>query len=325
MSLTREEIAQLSNRALELIGEEAFEDARQLGQQMVQAKEEAGYRILAMIHVAQEEPAEALALIEQGVTEMPQSWQMRLLLGNLLSESGDLEQAMQAFEAAKTLPDAELHWIQINQAVVHGRRNEIDQALNLLQGIDHPEAINEAFDVQLGLLDSVGRHDLIVELAEEDLDLLQSPETEEEAATLSSILSHIAAAYWYEERDGDEVEHYLRQAIAFDRSNPDALYLLREQDPIFSDQSQVFSLMVKGTLLDQSDSAPAQQVEFITSYEVIADTPEEALDLVRRFEVPEIDPDSLQIEAIEPRPNDEEEPKGVYQVGELLVPGLETE
>jgi len=323
MALTREEIDQLSHQAWTLIGEEAYDEAHQLGQQMVEADEEAGYRILAMIHAAQEEPEKALQLIQQGVAHMPQSWQMRLLLGNLLSDAGDFEQAMQAFEQASQLPGAELHWIQINQAVVHGRRGEIDQALNLLQQVDHPEAINEAFEIQLGLLDSVGRHDLIIELAEEDLDLLQAPETEEEAATLSRILSHIASAYWYEDYDGDEVEHYLRQAIAFDRTNPDAMYLLREQDPVFSDQSQIFSLLVKGVIFEPDEQGLEQQVEFVTSYEVIADDEEEALDLIRRFEITEIDPNSLQVEAIEPRPNEDEEPKGVYQVGELLVPGLE--
>jgi tetratricopeptide (TPR) repeat protein len=323
MSLTREEIDQLSHRAWVLIGEESYEDARQLGQQLIDADEEAGYRIGAMVHAAMDEPQEALRLIEQGVAQKPSSWQMRLLLGNLLSDAGDFDQAWQTFEAAKSLPDAELHWIQINQAVVHGRRGEIDEALNLLQQVDHPEAINEAFEIQLGLLDSVGRHDLIVELAEEDLDVLQSPETEEEAATLSRILSHIASACWYEDHDGDEVEHYVRQAIAFDRTNPDALYLLREQDPIFSDHSQVFSLLVKGVIYEPDEQGLEQQVQFVTSYEVIADDPEEALDLIRRFEISEIDPDSLELEAVEPRPNEEEEPKGVYQVGELLVPGLE--
>lgn len=323
MALTREEIDQLSHQAWTLIGEEAYDEARQLGQQMVDADEEAGYRILAMIHAAQDESEAALQLIQRGVAHMPQSWQMRLLLGNLLSDAGDFEQAMQAFDQASKLPEAELHWIQINQAVVHGRRGEIDQALNLLQQVDHHEAINEAFEIQLGLLDSVGRHDLIIDLAEEDLDLLQAPETEAEAGTLSRILSHIASAYWYEDYDGDEVEHYLRQAIAFDRTNPDALYLLREQDPIFSDQSQVFSMLVKGVIFESDEQGLEQQVEFITSYEVVADDEEEALDLIRRFEITEIDPNSLQVEAIEPRPNEDEEPKGVYQVGELLVPGLE--
>ncbi len=323
MALTREEIDRLSHQAWALIGEEAYDEARQLGQQMVDADEEAGYRILAMIHAAQDESEAALQLIQRGVAHMPQSWQMRLLLGNLLSDAGDFEQAMQAFDAAKQLPEAELHWIQINQAVVHGRRGEIDQALNLLQQVDHHEAINEAFEIQLGLLDSVGRHDLIIELAEEDLDLLQAPETEEEAGTLSRILSHIASAYWYEDYDGDEVDHYLRQAIAFDRTNPDALYLLREQDPVFSDQSQVFSMLVKGVIFESDEQGLERQVEFITSYEVVADDEEEALDLIRRFEITEIDPQSLQVEAIEPRPNEDEEPKGVYQVGELLVPGLE--
>lgn len=323
MAFTREEIDQLSNRAWALISEDSYEDAQQLGQQLIEANEEAGYRILAMVHAAQEQHEAALDLIEQGVAHMPQSWQMRLLLGNLLSDAGDFDRAMQVFEQAKALPGAELYWIQINQAVVHGRRGEIDQALNLLQQVEHPEAINEAFEIQLGLLDSVGRHDLIIDLAEEDLDLLQPPNNEEEAATLSRILSHIATAYWYEEHDGDEVEHYLRQAIAFDRSNPDALYLLREQDPIFSEQAQVFALMVKGVIFEPDEQGLEQQVEFITSYEVIADDEGEALDLIRRFEIPEIDPDSLQIEVVEPRPNEDGEPKGVYQTGDLLVPGLE--
>lgn len=323
MMLSHEEVDASSQRAWSLISQQEYAEAQRIGEQLIDAQEEVGYRIMAMSHAAQEEAEQALAVIEQGVIQLPQSWQLQLLRGSLLSEAGDFPAALKAFDAASALPEAELHWIDINRAVVYGRTQEIDRALNLLQRIEEPEAINDAFDIQLGLLDSVGRYDLIIELAEEDLDLLQAPTSEEEAATISRILSYVASAYWYEEEDGDEIDHYVRQAIAFDRNNPDALYLLREQEPVFSDQSQIYGLLVRGRLYRQTEEDTPQPMEFVTSYEVIADSEEEALGLVRNFEIREVDPQSLQIEAVETQPNDGEEPKGIYQVGELLIPDLE--
>ena len=312
MKISLEEIEQLSDQAWILIDEGNFEEALEIGQILIDNGAENGYRISAMVKAMDENWDEAIELLKQGIEKHPEVWQLHLQLGNFYSDTGRFPEAIKAFIKAGNLPNAEKHWAEMNKGMVYYREQNFDAALNTFQKIQHPDAINQAFEIQLRILDQVNRYDLIIEMAEEELENLQTPDNQAEAILMASICIYVANAYFME----DETEatlHYTRQAIEFDRTNAEAPYLMREAEPVFSDDSQIYSLIVSGQL----DHEEGQTLSFTSTYAVVADSVDEALEFIRNYEIEAVNKQSLIVQEVEETDNTEDEAKGIYQVGDF--------
>ena len=312
METTPESLQSLIQEGWSLIESESWDEAIALTEELKAAGSDTGYRLRSVIFQMQEDPAAALTEVKAGVKLFPKSWEMQMQLGNLLSDTGDLTEAQEVYQKAQNLPGAELHWLQMNQAVALFRQQSFEDALTLLQKIVHPEAINEAFALQLTILDAIGRHDLILEIAEEDLELLKAPEGDEDAQILSNICTSIASAAWYEDKGEEMVMYYLRQAFEYQRGNTDALWLWREMNPVFSENARFYTLLLRGKFAEEDQS---EGEEFMTSYGVIADTVEEAMEMIQAFEKGLVAPDSWELlEAEDEGESEEEDAKGIYYV-----------
>ncbi|MCB0838991.1 MAG: hypothetical protein KDE26_28890 [Bacteroidetes bacterium] len=309
MNISLEEIEQLSDQAWELIGSEDLEGAMEIGLKLQNHQVETGYRITSMVKAMQEEWEEAINILNEGIKQHPDIWQLHLQLGNFLSDTGKFPEAIRAFIKAGNLPGAEKHWAEINKGIVYYREGNLDMALNTLQEIEHPDAINQAFELQVRILDEIGRNDMIIEMAEEELEFLQTPENQAEAILMASICIYIANAYWIEEQN-EPAKHYLRQAIEFDRTNAEGPFLSRSIEPVDSEDSKIFYLTVSGQLDYEGDILP-----FTCSYGVVADTKEEALEFIRKYEIEAVNKQSLIIQEVEETDNEEDELKGMYHVG----------
>ncbi|MDX2250606.1 MAG: tetratricopeptide repeat protein [Bacteroidia bacterium] len=307
---TTEEIEKLNDQAWELIHEEKLKEAAEIGHKLKAEGIESGYRIVATTYVMEEKFDRAIAELKDGIKRIPDSWELHLQLGNFLSDNGDFDEAIRTLDQASRLPGAEKHWINLNKAVVYTRKADFDKALNLLQKIEHAEAVNQAFELQLRILDQLGHHDLILQM-EDELEYLQTPEDEESAETLSQICTHIARAYYMEE-DNDAAKHYIRQAVEYQRTNTDAAELLREINGQFSENSRIYSFVINGLL---NDPESGDEIPFFTTYGVVADSEEEALELIHDYEIEAVDKNSLEISQVDSTENTEGDPKGIYLVG----------
>ncbi|MEZ4772276.1 MAG: hypothetical protein R3D00_03770 [Bacteroidia bacterium] len=308
--ISQEEIENLSEQAWDLIHEERIEDAIKIGELLKAEGIESGYRIIAMAYALEEKTDEAINELNAGIAMIPDAWQLYLQLGNFLSDKGEFNSALRAFDHASKLPGAERHWLNMNKAVVFTRQMEFDKALTLLQKIEHPEAVNQAIELQLRILDQLGRHDLILQM-EDELEHLQTPEDEESAEILSQICTHIARAYYIEDQK-EPALHYIHQAIEYHRTNEETAALFREVNGRFSENSKIYSVVISGIL---NDSESEDEIPFITTYGVVADSEEDALDLIREFEIEAVIKDSLEVEEIASTENEEGDPKGIYMVG----------
>ena len=299
----------------ELMESESWEAAIAICEELKAIPSEAGFRMRAMIHVYQEEPQAALAEIQAGIKQFPEAWELHMQWGNLLSDSGDPSEALTVFDKASKLPGVEMHWIQLNQAMALFRQQSFEEALDLLQGIDHPQALNDAFALQLAILDTIGRHDLILEIAEEDLELLNPPEDDADAEVLARICTSVASAAWYQDKGEEIVRFYLQQVFDYQRGNPQALWLWREMNPLFSDQAQFYTLLMRGRFVPSEDGVAGE--EFLTSYGVMADSPEEAVEMIRALEGADMDSaawEVLEVEIEELGEEEEIDAKGIYYV-----------
>lgn len=320
MKYTLEEIESMSNDAWEALHQDDMETAINIGESLIKENVETGFRIRAMAHASEEEWELALEVLEKGIALMPDVWQMHLQYGNLHSDMEQYDQAFAAFNAAEKCPDAEKHWLDMNRAVVYFRKQDMDRALNLLQQIEHPEALNEAFALQLDILDGLQRHDLIKELAEEELELLITPTDAESAGVMSAICTRIAQAYWFEDENEEVTKHYIEQALAYQRSNQEALWLRCQINPQHSENSKVYSILVNAMILPEEGEA---SLPAFTTYGIVADSPDEAMEMIREFEEEWIDPKSLQAQEVEETVNDEDAPKGIYVANEWALLDVE--
>ncbi|MEL7531298.1 MAG: hypothetical protein AAFN10_08330, partial [Bacteroidota bacterium] len=234
--MTIDQANQQAQKAWISLSEGDFEAANKFASELTQAGYEVGYRIRSAVAEEQEDWPEAESIINEGLKVHPEAWPLHLHLGTLYTTSGRFEEANSVFEKALKLPEVEKHWIEMNQAVALAQLGQVDEALNLLQGIDHEELRNQAFEIKMQLLDQFQRHDLMIELAGEELENLVPPQNEEGASVMSRILAMVANACYYEDKEEQETRFYLKQAINYDRSNELSLMVLREMRAEFTEQ-----------------------------------------------------------------------------------------
>ncbi|MEL6672162.1 MAG: tetratricopeptide repeat protein [Bacteroidota bacterium] len=307
--MDEQQINQLADEAWEAIQTEDWATAEAHGQSLLNLPHEYGYRILSMTALAQEDVEQAIRLTQEGIKAFPEAWQLQMQLGNIYLEGEDMKPALKAFEKALEHPAAEKGSIRINQAIAYYQAQQLDEALNALQLIEEEQYWIEALAMKLGMLEEVGRSDLVKEVGEEELESLPLPETEDQSQAMGRICLHIARACW--EADEEEATtFYLRQAIEYDRTQEQALWLWRERDPSFSDDPKAYSILMTGKMRYQEET-----VDFMTTYGVIADSLEEAVEFIKAYEIEAIDRDSLGVLEVEEGKEEELEVKGVYMVG----------
>lgn len=315
--MTYEQVEELGNQAWLAIDEEDFVQANQIGQQLIDAGWENGYRIRSAAEESQENWSEAEQFLQDGINAFPEVWQLRLQLGTLYYLQGQFAEALVVYEQALTLPEVEIDLIKLNQAGALAQSSQVDEALNLLQSIEAEGYFNSAFDLQVRILDQVMRNDLILELAEEELEKLVQPRNEEEAEVLGRILSIVAAAAFYEEREKKEIRFYLEQAVGYDRSNELTMMITRELKAITVENAHLYGLLVQTVYKDESGETPV-----LSTYGVVADSEAEALTFIKEYDIPELDREKMKIVEVEineaeEEDMDEETLKGIYFVGGL--------
>lgn len=323
MEYTEDQLAALAFEAEDLIYQGEFEEAKQIGQTLIKAEKEYGYQVMAMVFQGEEKIEEALSWIEKGLKAFPESWPLGMQKGNIYSESGKVKQAILAYDRASKLPEADISLIEINKAAAYANGQDFDKALNTLQALKDSDKAIEAFEVKLSLLSEVGQFGMILEIVEEELAELPVPQNEAQAAIMSEICTHTAKAFWFSDEDEEAIKHYLVQAKEYDRTNVNICWLEREMEPEFSDESSVYSLIIEGRSIQPIEAIHPESREkiqvkrFQNNYLVIADTEEEALTYIYTYEADMVEENSLQIIEIESLENEEDEPKGLYMLGEM--------
>ncbi len=299
-----------------LIAEGRLEEARAMAQELVNNRVEAGFEILASISMADSDIDGAISHLEQGIDLLPDAFRLWLQKGEFLASAGRFEDADDALNEAMATRDSVPDMVKLARGHLLFLQEKIDDALNVLQEIEHPEYYLDALLEQVFILDTVGQYQMLMEIAQEETADLEEPETEEEALILSEIFAYIAKAAYQLDHPEEEVQSYLDLSLDLDRSNEMALWLIREQHISFSDHAKVYFLEVVGKIADPQ----AVHKEFQTSYQVVADSVEEALGYIRQFEGNLIDPKSLKVIDQEVQSNPEDLSKGIYETAEFQIP-----
>lgn len=304
----------LTQQGWELLESGEFVEAEEVADQLITLEVAGGYRLKAMCQVAYDEWEDAMASLDAGIIAFPEDWELHLMQGNFFSETEAYDQALAAFERALDCPDVQPSWINLNKAVIHSKMGEYEAALNICQSLEDPELKLQVLEVELRVLGEMDQADLIVNIAEDRLAELPEVEDGGTGAMLSKVLFMIAKANWEQEQPEESTLEYLWASIDYDRTNPHALWLLREIKAEYSTQAKLYKLLVKGDFVPDEEETE-EATAFFTSYDVVADSVEEAFEMVREFEVEDVAQDSLEILQFEETEPEPESAKGIYEVG----------
>lgn len=274
-------------------------------------------KAVALLHDGEDDAA--FEVLEEGITKFPENLGLLLEKASSLMQLERFQEADTVLEESKATTETQKGEIEMMQARSEFMQGRIDDALNRLQAIDDRTYILDAIHLQLEFLEAVGRTDMILEIAEADMENFPPPTDDDEFETMAGILAKIANAHWEEKDDPAGARELLKLAFHYFRNHPDAMWLWREMEPSFADNAKAFAIEVNGTFLQREELGEVAGRNYHTYYQVLAGTLDEAILLIKDYEIDAIDKDALKVVSVESEPAEDDEAVGVYWAGDMVV------
>lgn len=213
----------------------------------------------------------ALATLEEGVKLAPQAWVLWQLLGNLRSDAGQLDAALEAFDAALVCPDASESTVRFNRAILQHRRGEPGAALDDIEPIlalpRPPTFAEDALSLAARCLAELGR-------AEDGLTLVTSAlaACADDDARRPRLEAERALAL---DRLGRDPTEALEAALHHGVVTPELLAMLRRVRPPAADAPKRYRLVL------QAEAKAAEATGMLRVFDLVAADEAQALELGR--------------------------------------------
>lgn len=309
---TREAVDLLLDQAYAALQEGNADGAVALGQQLLEHKHARGFEIIALAYEMQGRIQEAVAVLKDGVSKVPSAWPLWELLGNLYSDAEEPGEANIAYQNALQCQGADTDSINYNYAILLKRENQFEQAWQRIESIRSAELSIKVSTLRLSLLRSMRRFEEAVQLGNRIIaEILGQEELPEESMQeLARTYSEMGRAFWEGKGDRQSAWENAWKALEWDRADAGALWLVREIIGRKAAQSHHWKLVVEGRWhfpLEPDKPPPG----FITTYEVVAETPETALVYAQDLEPVEVR-QSMRLDSSEDMGAASQENQGVY-------------
>lgn len=311
----QEQCDKLMDEAFELIECCESKKALKIADKLEKLRYTGAFEVRALAYAEMERLDKAIKVLEEGVKKAPNVWRLWNLLGNYNSDKGKYKQAIDAFKNGLKCEYNDEVTILYNYALVLRRNKQSKEAFSKIkEGLQHSEfkeASNSikllSYSLYLGLLNEFKKYNEVVKYSKE---LNFSSSVKNECNTQwSSILYELAFAYW-KLGQNKELNQNLNQSIEFHKHNKDSQWLLRElgKNEDYSN-SKYYRILLEGVWY-QPFEGEKKKPGFYTSYDVVSDDLDEAMEFIKKFESKEVHA-SLKIEKIQTK-RVKKQPKGVY-------------
>ena len=298
----------LMNQGYEHLEQEEYEEALEVARQLEDLQFTGAFEIAAFAYDGLDDIEEVVRVLHRGTELAPDCWPNWELLGKYLSDLERYEEAEAAYEQALECDDVWIASIRLNQAILAERRGRPEKALELLEEADDPHLHLEAAECRIACLKSLGRTDEARSLAEQTLEEGQDEELHGDTlANIAALLGQIRLAAGEDKAPLRDMAH---RWLCVDPGNEAILDLLREVEGRFAEQVRYYRLLLHAEIPDNHPLS-ADAIGYFVKYDVYAENVEEAFELAKELEDPELAP-GLEIEEIELEEQAESnEPKGV--------------
>jgi tetratricopeptide (TPR) repeat protein len=254
---------------------------------------------MALAHQALGEGDKAIAVLNEGLEKAPHVWVLWHLLGNLLSDKGEYVEAQHAYDMALACPTVNESWVNYNLAVLRGRQGRYEEALDACLNVTGDELRTAVRLLTASLLNSLRRYDEAIQLAEEIIAEIsyQEDPSEEDLRSLGTAYAELSRGL-YEGKDvRDLALETALKALTFNKSDWLALKMVRDIRDRRAEDSRWFKVVIEGRWYEPFEGQN-ELPGFFSSYELVAGSPEQCLDLIKEIEHEKVI-DSLEVEQIE--------------------------
>jgi tetratricopeptide (TPR) repeat protein len=280
---------QLMDEAWDCLGCLETDRALAIGEQLIQMRYSGGFEIAALAYLQSDREDAAIKVLEKGVKEAPSVWILWQLLGNCYSDDDRYDDAMNCFQQALDCEDVDPNSVHLNIAIALGRAEHYDRSNAELNFVTSPETQPRKQAIRMGNYAGQERwEDIISEapaLLKEFEDITDAEQLVGITSDLSRIYSRWAEAYFErEEQDIEQAHITARRALLCDNQNEIALRIIRQCDNRFHTRDDsMYKLLAEGLWYEpfEGNSEPSG---FYATYWVVAPSPEEALEYVKRIE-----------------------------------------
>lgn len=324
----RQPVEALYQAALAALEEMDLDLAQRLGDQLYQRGHSSAYAVLARVQRGRGDLQKAIATLEEGTAEHPELHALWHQLATCYSDAARFADAHRAYaEARRHNPEVD-PWVDLNEALTYRRAGKLEESLRLVVGVSDkgarvpPEVVA---GLHAGLLNDLQRYDAALDVTRVALTQMRAVEAGKldghafedvsAEAPLAQLHAEQARALWHGRQQRAAALADVARALELDRTCPTACALLRAIDGAPSRSGRRMRLMLRGKWHASLDGARSNPPGFYTEGEVVADTPEEGLRYLARFE-PEAVRGTLVVEEAEELDARPGSLKGVYWIAE---------
>ncbi|MBN2260302.1 MAG: hypothetical protein JW702_07140 [Clostridiales bacterium] len=288
-----------------------YKKAKKLSKGLIRNKIIDGYYLLTTVYDNQDKLDKCIKTLSTGLKKHPNDWILWMRLGNYQSDKKEYALALNSFRKALEQVNADKDYINLNLAILYNRWGKLDNAKETIDKVSAGSYDIRKLRVQLSILLDTQQYQEIIENISNNKVLLKNT-PDDEYSDLSLILYFYSYALWKTNSIKKSIE-VIKEALFYDRLNKDAYWLIREIDNNYSSNNKYFRILITGDWLGEDDKE--KNYGFYSSYDIVADSEQKALDLIKEFETAPIDKDSVKIDEIEEiKFNANENPSGIYNV-----------
>jgi tetratricopeptide (TPR) repeat protein len=313
------------NKAQKLMdaGFEAIENfdhkkALKIGSKLKNMRHSSAFEILALAYYEKDEISKAVDILTEGVGVAPDVWRLWQLLGNYQSELDLFERAHKSYQKARECPHSDINSISYNSSLAYLKEGKYAEAKNEYKFIDFNKLKDEE-NFELLILASSLLVDIKNKLGEfEEAATVfnslyrQKIDFESFNEATSQLISSHAETLW-KTGYSEKALKCLWEAVALDKKKEKASWLIREIEGKYSTESKYFRVLIEGKW-PQPFEGESKRPGFYTSYDVVADSIEDAITYIKRFEPKETE-DTIKVEEFKILESSPDNPQGIYDAG----------
>jgi len=294
--------------AMQHIGLRNPKAALRIGKELEGLRLTSAFEIQALAYAAMDKRKNAIKILDKAIKIAPENAFLWQLLGNNYSDEGLFEKSKECYEHALTIKDSDRMALLYNYALMLERCDKYDLAeMKIAEIFQSNEFLNAdkelamlSFSLRIGIFNRLEKYD---DAEDAFHSCLKHPSFNINRSPGFSRVLFAFANTLLKTQKLQEAEAEFVKAIQQDRFNTDAQGLLREMrsQNDFS-KARYMRIMVQGQW-DESEG-------FFSTYDVVADSEEEALSFINEIEPEEIRC-SLKIEEVKIL-RSPKQPKGIY-------------
>ncbi|MBN2425267.1 MAG: hypothetical protein JXB44_09605, partial [Calditrichaceae bacterium] len=271
-----------------------YKKAKKLSKRLIRKKIIDGYYLLTTVYDELDKTDKCIKTLSTGLKKHPDNWILWMRLGNYQSDKEEYAFALDSFKKALEQVNADKDYINLNLAILYNRWGKLDNAKETIDKVSAGSYDLRKLRVQLSILLDTQQYQDIIENISNNKDLLKNTPNDE-YSDLSLILYFYSYALWKTDSIDNAIE-VIKEALFYDRLNKDAYWLIREIGNNYSINNKYFRILITGDWLGEDNKD--KKYGFYSSYDIVADSEQKALSMIKEFESAPIDKDSVKIDEI---------------------------